>query len=94
MSRRYTLRSAEIFRWVMKHPGRGVPYGYDSLAEASGCGRGLIEKLAKGKQQTADVGAAHSLVEALGVALLVLFAPKASPELDDASHGEPPTAKE
>ena len=47
MSRRYTLKSAQIFQWVMKNPGRGAPYGYDSLAEASGCGRGLIEKLAK-----------------------------------------------
>lgn len=78
----------------MKNPGRGAPYGYDSLAEASGCGRGLIEKLAKGKQQTADVEAAHSLVEALGVALLVLFAPPASPEMDDASPEDPPTEKE
>jgi hypothetical protein len=37
---------------------------------------------------------AHSLVESLGVALLVLFAPKASPELDDASLASPPTKKE
>lgn len=94
MSRRYTLRSAQAFQWIMKHPGRGVPYGYDSLAEASGCGRGLIEKLAKGKQQTADVEAAHSLVEALGVALLVLFMPKTSPELDDTSPEDPPISKE
>lgn len=94
MSRRYTLRSAQMFRWIMKHPGRGVPFGYDSLAEASGCGRGLIEKLATGRQDNADVEAAHSLVEALGVALLVLFAPSASPELDDTSPVSPPTKKE
>lgn len=78
----------------MKHPGRGVPYGYDSLADATGCGSGLIEKLATGRQKTADMEDAHSLVEALGVALLVLFAPKASPELDDASPENPPTPKE
>jgi hypothetical protein len=78
----------------MKHPGSGVPYGYDSLAEASGCGSGLIEKLATGRQQTATVEDAHNLVEALGVALLVLFAPKASPKLDDASPVRPPTQKE
>jgi hypothetical protein len=78
----------------MKHPGRGVPYGYDSLAEASGCGSGLIEKLATGRQKTADVNDAHSLVEALGVALLVLFMPSASPEMDDASPEDPPTKKE
>lgn len=94
MSRRYTLRSAQIFKWIMKHPGRGTPYGYDSLAEASGCGAGLVEKLATGRQKTADMADAHSLVESLGVALLVLFAPKASPELDDASPVSPPTEKE
>lgn len=88
------LRDAQIFQWIMKHPGRGIPYGYDSLAEASGCGRGLIEKLATGKQKTADVLDATALVRALGVAILVLFAPKASPELDDTSPGTPPTSKE
>jgi hypothetical protein len=78
----------------MKHPGRGAPYGYDSLAEASGCGSGLIEKLATGRQKTADMEDAHSLVRSLGVALLVLFAPKASPELDETSPEHPPTHKE
>jgi hypothetical protein len=94
LSRRYTLKSAQIFQWIMKNPGRGAPYGYASLAEASGCGAGLIEKLATGRQKTADVNDAHSLVEALGVALLVLFAPKASPELDETSPVDPPTDKE
>ena len=74
----------------MKHPGRGAPFGYDSLAKASGCGRGLIEKLATGKQDTADVNDAHSLVEAMGVAILVLFAPPASPEKDEPSPEAPP----
>lgn len=83
-----------MFRWIMKNPGRGVPYGYDSLAEAADCGPGLIEKLATGRQKTADMEDAHSIVRSLGVAVLVLFAPPASPELDDASPGEPPTKKE
>lgn len=94
MSRRYTLKSAEAFQYVMKNPGRGAPYGYDSLAKASGCGSGLIEKLATGRQKTADIDDAHSLVEALGVALLVLFMPSPSPELDDPSPVDPPTKKE
>lgn len=63
----------------MKNPGRGIPYGYDSLAEASGCGSGLIEKLATGKQDTADVNDVTSLSEALGVAILVLFTPPMTP---------------
>ena len=94
MSRRYTLKSAEAFQYVMKNPGRGAPYGYDSLAQASGCGRGLIEKLATGRQKTADMEDAHALVRSLGVALMVLFMPSPSPELDDASPAEPPTEKE
>lgn len=94
MSRRYTLKSAEAFQYVMKNPGRGAPYGYDSLAKASGCGSGLIEKLATGRQKSADMEDAHSLVEALGVALMVLFMPSPSPELDGASPAETPHTKE
>jgi hypothetical protein len=63
----------------MKNPGRGAPYGYGSLAKASGCGSGLIEKLATGNQETVDVDDATSLAEALGVGILTLFAPPATP---------------
>jgi transcriptional regulator with XRE-family HTH domain len=94
LSRRYTLKSAYVFRYAMKNPGRGTPYGYDTLAKASGCGRGLIEKLATGRQKTADVNDAHALVEAFGIPILFLFAPKASSELDDSSPADPPTKKE
>jgi transcriptional regulator with XRE-family HTH domain len=78
-SRRWTLKNREWFKWVMKNPGTGVPYSLDSLAEASGCGRGLIEKLANGSQKTADVDDALALAEAVGVAILTLFAPPATP---------------
>jgi transcriptional regulator with XRE-family HTH domain len=63
----------------MKNPGTGVPYSLDTLAEASGCGRGLIEKLANGSQKTADIDDAIALAEALGVAINVLFAAPATP---------------
>lgn len=79
VSRRWTLKSPEWFRWVMKNPGRGAPFGYDSLAEAAGCGSGLIEKLATGKQETADVLDATAIAEATGVAILVLFTPPTTP---------------
>lgn len=79
MSRRYTLRDSDKFRWIMEHPGRGIPYSVRTLAEASGCKPGLVQKLASGKQPTADVLDAHALVEALGVCLLVLFAPPLTP---------------
>ncbi|GLP64228.1 hypothetical protein TUSST3_08480 [Streptomyces sp. TUS-ST3] len=78
-SRRWTLKNHEWFKWVMKNPGTGVPYSLDTLAEASGCGRGLIEKLANGSQKTADVVDATSISEALGVGILTLFAPPVTP---------------
>lgn len=77
---RYTLKDPDIFRWIMENPGRGAPYSVRTLAEASGCGRGLIQKLANGKQETANVLDAHSLVEALGVSILNLFAPPVTPK--------------
>ena len=63
----------------MKNPGTGVPYSLDTLAEASGCGRGLIEKLANGSQKTADVVDATSISEAVGVGILTLFTPPVTP---------------
>lgn len=88
------LRSAQIFRWIMENPGRGKPYSIRGLAEASGVSRNVVAKLASSGQDSADVNDAHALAEALGVAVLVLFMPSASPELDDASHAKPPTHKE
>lgn len=89
MERRYRLRDRTILKWVMDHPGRGVPYSVRTLAKASGCPTGLIERLLTGRQKTAVVDQAHSLTEAVGVALLVLFAPAASPNQDDASIKPP-----
>ncbi|MBZ6290323.1 helix-turn-helix domain-containing protein [Streptomyces olivaceus] len=78
----------------MGNPGRGKPYSIRTLAEASGVNRNTVEKLANGTQKSADVGDAHSLVEALGVTVLVLFMPASSPELDDSYLASPPTKKE
>jgi transcriptional regulator with XRE-family HTH domain len=76
---RYTLKDPEKFRWLMKNPGRGRPYSVRELADACGCGHGLIQKLANGKQPTAGVLDAHAIAEALGVAVLVLFMPPVTP---------------
>lgn len=80
MSRRYAIRDRSIFRWIMEHPGTGAPYSVRTLAQASGCGKGVIEGLLSGHQKTASMDDAHSISEAVGTALLVLFAP--SPSLD------------
>lgn len=79
-SRRWTLKDPEKFRWAMKNPGRITPYSLDSLAEASGCGKGLIEKLANGSQKTADYDDATAISEALGFLTPVLFAPPMTPK--------------
>ncbi|HET8944450.1 MAG TPA: hypothetical protein VFO59_06675 [Dehalococcoidia bacterium] len=79
MSRRYDLRSPEVLRWVMDHPGRGVPYSVRSLAAATGCSPALIGGLLTGRQKSAGMEDAHSIAEAGGVAVLVLFAPPATP---------------
>ncbi|WP_434744797.1 helix-turn-helix domain-containing protein [Streptomyces sp. A-14] len=63
----------------MAHPGRGEPYSVRSLAEASGVGQGVVEKLLTGRQRTADVDDAIAIAEALGVAINPLFAPPSSP---------------
>ncbi|MGQ3551762.1 hypothetical protein [Streptomyces rochei] len=78
----------------MENPGRGKPYSIRTLADASGVNRNLVAKLANGTQDSADVNDAHSLSEALGVAVLVAFMPSSSPELDDSSPAERPTEKE
>ncbi|WP_416477265.1 helix-turn-helix domain-containing protein [Streptomyces sp. LKA04] len=64
----------------MQFPGRGRPFSVRTLAEASGVSRGLIERLLTGRQSTADVDDATALAEALGSAILPLFAPPSSPD--------------
>lgn len=85
MNIRYTLRSPQILRWVMDHPGRGVPYSIRSLAEAVGRSHSLIGHLLTGEQKDCEVGDAHAISEAVGVAVLVLFAPPPSPEQNESS---------
>lgn len=94
MSRRYALRDRDTLRRVMNHPGRGVPFSVRTLAEASGCTTGLIGGLLTGRQKSATVDDAHSISEALGAAVLILFAPSPSPNQDAPSTEKTPTSKE
>ncbi|MGW2113701.1 hypothetical protein [Streptomyces zhihengii] len=79
MGVRYDLRSKEILRWVMDHPGRGAPYTVRSLAQQIGRHHSLIGHLLTGERRDCDDQDAHAIAEAVGVAVLVLFAPPASP---------------
>lgn len=77
---RYILRDLDTFKKIMECPGRGVPYTIRELAEATGVSRSQIHRLLTGEQDNLDVNDAHSIAEALGVAVLVLFMPPASPK--------------
>ena len=77
---RYRLRDLETFKKIMESPGRGVPYTVRDLADASGVSRSQIGRLLTGELDNLDVNDAHSVTEALGVAVLVLFMPPASPK--------------
>lgn len=89
---RYTLRDPGLLRKLMDHPGCGTPYSTRTLAAVIGCHHSLIGRLLNGSQETCDMDIAHSLAEALGVAVLVLFAPPASPKrIDTATDQQPPT---
>lgn len=91
---RYNLRSREVLKWIMEHPGRGAPYSVRTLADATGISRTQIGNLLSGKKLDLEVEDAHRVAEALGVAILVLFAPPASPQVDDPSTNRSPIRKE
>ncbi|MER5461599.1 XRE family transcriptional regulator [Streptomyces sp. NPDC002668] len=81
MNVRYDLRDPKILRWTMDHPGRGTPYSIRELAETVGLTHhALIGHLLTGERQDCDITTAHRIAGAVGVAILVLFAPPASPE--------------
>ena len=83
---RYTLRDRDLMRRIMQHPGRGTSYSVRTLAEAASCSPTTVGHLLSGKRVDADVHHAHRIAEALGVAVLVLFAPPSSPNSDDSTH--------
>lgn len=68
----------------MDHPGRGTPYSIRQLAEAIGLSHhALVGHLLTGERSDCDSETAHRIAAAVGVAVLVLFAPSASPETNE-----------
>lgn len=86
MRPRQTLRDRDIFRWIMKHPGRGTPYSVRSLAQVVGCSPATIGHLLSGERSEVRPEIARSVSEALGVAPLILFAPIVSLARDEVRH--------
>lgn len=65
----------------MDHPGRGTPYTIRELAQTVGLPHhALIGHLLTGERDDCDYETARRIARAVGVAILVLFAPPASPE--------------
>ncbi|MEV4041520.1 helix-turn-helix transcriptional regulator [Streptomyces sp. NPDC049744] len=75
----------------MESPGRGVPYTVRDLAEAAGVSRSQIGRLLTGDLDNLGVNDAHAVAEALGVAVLVLFMPPASPKQGHSDNSITPT---
>lgn len=75
---RYVLRDLETFLRIMECPGRGQSYSIRDLASTAQVSKSKIERLVRGELDWLDVNEAHRVVEALGVAVLVLFTPPTS----------------
>lgn len=83
---RYMLRDPKILKWVMDHPGRGKPHTIRSLSEAVGLTHhSAIGHLVSGRTHECDYDVAHAIAREVGVAVLVLFAPPASPDTNEPS---------
>lgn len=93
-NRRWTLRSIPVFKHYMQFPGRGQSFSVRTLAEASGVSSALIGKLLTGEQGNVDVDDATALSEAVGSAIFPLFAPPASPKLNQTSRTPTQTSEE
>lgn len=78
----------------MQHPGRGAPFSVRTLAEAAGIPAATVGHLVSGRVSSCDMQTAHALTEALGVAVLVLFAPPPSPNQTVSNPTEHPREEE
>lgn len=91
---RYTLRDREILQHCLQHPGRGTSYSVRSLASAIGLSHhSLIGHLLTGERTECDRDVAHDIAEAVGVAVLVLFAPPATPDQTGTDRDRTPTTR-
>src|SRR5262249_39570530 len=75
----YRLRDRALLAQLMAHPGRGTAYTTASLAEAAEISRSMVGHLLTGEREGCAPEMAHRITDALGVGLLVLFAPPPGP---------------
>lgn len=75
----YRLRDRALLAQLMAHPGRGTAYSATTLAEAARISRSMVGHLLTGEREGCVPEMAQRITDALGVALLVLFAPRSEP---------------
>jgi hypothetical protein len=71
----YKLLDPQLLRTLMKRTGTGASVSVRELAALADVPRSSIGALLTGTQQAVQEAAAHSIADALGVDLLILFAP-------------------
>lgn len=72
---RYRLLDADLLRTLMKRTGTGQSVTIRELAKQAECATGTVGNLVNGDQECVSARTAHSLCRAIGVDVLVLFAP-------------------
>ncbi|MEU7639852.1 helix-turn-helix transcriptional regulator [Streptomyces sp. NPDC039016] len=72
---RYLLVDADLLRRLMARTGTGRGISVRQLAATSGVSHGTIENLLRGRIQTARHDVAHKICDAIGIDLLILWAP-------------------
>ncbi|MFI8853624.1 helix-turn-helix domain-containing protein [Streptomyces sp. NPDC053499] len=71
----YKLLDSDLLRRLMERTGTGASMSIRGLSAASGVPRSTIHNLLTGAQQSIPSDTAHALARAIGVDLLILFAP-------------------
>lgn len=85
---RYRLVDPELLRTLMKRTGTGSGISNRELAAAVGVSHGTIDNLLNGASKTQKEPVASAICQAIGVDLLILWAPtgRAVPAADPATR--------
>ncbi|RLL66958.1 XRE family transcriptional regulator [Streptomyces sp. Z26] len=71
----YQLLDPELLHRLMQRTGTGARVSIRELSTASGVPRSTIHNLTTGSQQSVAANTAHAIAQAIGVDVLILFAP-------------------
>lgn len=77
----YRLVDRDLLRRLMERTGSGSPISIRDLAAAVGIPHGTVGNLLSGYQESVPADTAHRIANAIGVAVLILWAPPSTPAL-------------